>query len=135
VRRYTELCEVQISAAPEIAGAGAALAELGRRGIARYVCSLTPQEPLRRLINRRGLSNHFKSALGGPATKAENLATIACAENIGPSEMVLVGDGRVDLEAARAFGCRFIGVGEGIGDLLSAGEAHILDLKTLPMLI
>jgi phosphoglycolate phosphatase-like HAD superfamily hydrolase len=135
VRRYTELCEEQISAAPEVAGAGAALAELNRRGMACYVCSLTPQEPLQTLIGRRGLTIHFKSAFGGPATKAENLAAIARAEDIGPLEMMLIGDGRADLEAARAFGCRFIGVGVGLGGLLSAGEAHILDLKALPALI
>ena len=52
----------------------------------------------------------FKQVLGRPISKTENLLKILSIESIKPSNLLFVGDEQGDLNAAREFGCHFIGV-------------------------
>ncbi len=107
--RYNAICEEFTTTCREIEGASDTLGRLCAR-YALYVNSATPEVPLRRVVERRGWRAYFRDVLGRPRTKAENLCEIIAREGLQPTEVVMIGDGAVDLDAARACGCAFIGM-------------------------
>jgi len=132
---YGRICEEAIAAADEIPGALEALGWLEARGVARFVSSATPEAPLRRVVARRGLEPWFDGVYGRPAPKTEHLAAIAGRTGAAPDELLLVGDGEDDRQAARAFGCVFAGVVRVPGGRFAALPEHRLDdLRGLPAL-
>lgn len=132
--RYNAICEEHAALCPEISGASAALRTLAPKQ-PLYLISATPQDPLQRIVERRGWSAYFRAVLGRPATKQENLARVIQRERIDGSEIVFVGDGRRDLDAARTAGCRFVGVRNRFNDFDPVGLTMIDDLHRLPELI
>ena len=106
---YNRICEDFAVTCREIAGVSTSLPQLARY-YALYVNSDTPEESLRRIINRRGWGDYFRAVLGRPRTKVENLKRILEYESITGSEVGFVGDSQRDLDAAMRCGCRFIGV-------------------------
>jgi phosphoglycolate phosphatase-like HAD superfamily hydrolase len=132
--RYNDICEAHAATCPEVRGASAALAKLsGRHPL--YVVSATPEDPLRRIVNRRGWTGHFRDVLGRPRTKRDNLAQVMAREGIGGGQIVFVGDGRRDLDAAREAGCRFVGVRNEFNDFDPGGLTMIDDLTGLAELV
>ncbi|NOT09708.1 MAG: HAD hydrolase-like protein [Gemmatimonadales bacterium] len=75
-----------------------------------YLWSDTPESSLQAIVERRGWAQHFRGMVGRPRSKAENLRAILARDQIDPSEVLVVGDTRRDLEAALECGCRFLGV-------------------------
>jgi phosphoglycolate phosphatase-like HAD superfamily hydrolase len=132
--RYNLICEEHTATCQEVPGASAALDRLARSR-SLYVISATPEEPLRRVVARRGWSAHFRDVLGRPAGKQENLGRVMRRESIDGARIVFVGDGRRDLDAARSSGCHFIGVRNRFNDFDPADLTMIDDLRTLPELI
>jgi phosphoglycolate phosphatase len=132
--RYNLICEEHTATCREVPGATTTLDILARNR-PLYVISATPQDPLRRVVARRGWSAHFRDVLGRPASKPENLTRVMQREGIDGGKIVFVGDGRRDLEAARAAGCRFIGVRNRFNDFDSAELTMVDDLRGLPELI
>lgn len=129
---YGRICEDAIAAAPEIPGAGAALRWLRERGVARFVSSATPQLPLERVVARRGLAPWLDAIHGRPASKPEHLAAIARRTGFGRRELLVVGDGEDDRQAALAFGCAFAGVVREAGGRFAAAPEHrLVDLHGL----
>lgn len=138
--RYTRQCEEMIERAPEIKGAGAALEGLQALGLSLYINSATPQEPLREVVERRGMSTMFRDVLGSPLSKSDHLRAIMEAEGLTENEVLMVGDGEPDRAAALDIGCPFVGITntgnafeqtpsiviEDLNDLLS----HVETLKT-----
>jgi phosphoglycolate phosphatase-like HAD superfamily hydrolase len=110
VEAYTRRCEEAVSKCPEIPGAGAAIEWLTGRKIALYVASATPEEPLRRVVQLRSMSRHFRGIFGGPASKLDNLRRVREHAGIAVGELLFVGDGEDDRSAAADFGCHFAGV-------------------------
>lgn len=109
-RDYGLACERGIAAAEEIPGAKAVLAWLRARGTPLYISSSTPREALQRVVELRSLKPFFEEIHGRPPGKTEHLAAISSRSGAGAREILLVGDGEDDRQAARAFGCRFAGV-------------------------
>jgi phosphoglycolate phosphatase-like HAD superfamily hydrolase len=107
--RYNSICEDHAAECHEIPGASAALQRLSRRYVL-YVNSATPDEPLRRVIRRRGWEGHFRGTVGSSQTKVENLANILERERVGGGEVVVVGDDQRDFNSALQCGCWFVGV-------------------------
>lgn len=133
---YTQRCEDAVAKCPEIPGATVALEWLTAHGLRLYVNSATPQEPLRRLLELRSMTRHFRICLGGPADKAENLATICADAGVPPRELLFVGDGEDDRAAALAFGCPFIAVVRpGPNRFAAAPTRSIADLHALPAVV
>lgn len=132
--RYNAICEEHAATCAEIPGASAALARLARRH-PLYVISATPEEPLRRIVKRRSWNGYFRDVLGRPRTKSENLARVMRAEGLEGSQIVFVGDGRRDLDAAREAGCRFVGVRNAFNDFDPSGLTMLNDLTRLPELV
>jgi len=132
--RYNEICEAHAATCDEVPGASDALTRLAER-YALYVVSATPTAPLRRIVERRGWTGRFRAVLGRPTSKDEHLRSIMASEGIGSEAIVFVGDGLLDLQAAQAAGCRFIGVRNRFNDFDPAGLEMIPDLRALPEII
>jgi phosphoglycolate phosphatase-like HAD superfamily hydrolase len=132
--RYNAICEDHAATCAEVPGASAALARLATQH-SLYVISATPEEPLQRIVKRRGWNGYFQDVLGRPRTKSENLALVMRHEGIQAGEILLVGDGRRDLDAARQAGCRFVGVRNAFNDFDPAGLTMLDDLTRLPELV
>lgn len=110
VRAYGRLCEERVIACASVPGAVAALDALAV-GHVLYLASATPEDALERVVAGRGWSAYFRGVYGGPRSKLANLERIAGREGLAPGELVYVGDGAADREAAARFGCRFFGTG------------------------
>jgi phosphoglycolate phosphatase-like HAD superfamily hydrolase len=80
---------------------------------ALYINSNTPDEPLRETLKSLGIEYLFKGVFGSSdgKSKAQRLRDVAAAESVTATEMVFVGDGEGDRDAAVEFGCEFLGVG------------------------
>ncbi|MBU1001291.1 MAG: HAD family hydrolase [Proteobacteria bacterium] len=77
-----------------------------------YVASGAPDYELKVILNKMGLDKYFKGVFGSPTPKTQLLAAIVAAEQADPRRVLMIGDSGTDLEAARAVGTRFLGVGE-----------------------
>jgi phosphoglycolate phosphatase-like HAD superfamily hydrolase len=94
--------------------------------VPRYVNSATPAGPLRDIVESRYPAGTFQGVFGGPSSKIANLEAIKNTERLAASEILLVGDGIDDQDAARALGCVFVGVAGGsLSRTPSAG--HLVD--------
>ena len=133
---YTRRCEDAVAKCPEIPGATATLEWLAARGLPLYVNSATPEEPLRQVLESRSLARYFRLSLGRPAEKVANLATICADAGVPPHELLFVGDGEDDHQAALAFGCSFTAVVRPGPSRFAATPTHsIADLRALPAVI
>ncbi len=110
VQAYSQCCARGIMAAKERRGAQNALMRLKRRGLKLWIASATPANHLPELLRHRDLLRYIDGALGGPASKHDNLRKIMKRERAVSSEVIMVGDGEDDLSGARAAGIRFIAV-------------------------
>jgi phosphoglycolate phosphatase-like HAD superfamily hydrolase len=109
-KEYTRLCEHAVSVCAEIPGASLLLSELLQNGFLLAINSATPTATLQDIVAKRGWSEFFSEVLGAPASKAENLASIAEKFGLAQSEIIMVGDRLADLVGAQDFGCHFIGL-------------------------
>jgi phosphoglycolate phosphatase len=110
ISRYSDCCARGIVAAAERRGARRALAALKARGLRIWINSATPERHLLELLRRRGLGRYLDGARGGPATKVEILRDIMFLERTSAREMLFVGDGPDDLEAARRLRMPFVAI-------------------------
>lgn len=76
-----------------------------------FVASGAPEEELRTILEKRGLSPYFTGIFGSPANKTRILRTIVEHNDARPGDVVMVGDSRIDLYAAEEVGTRFYGRG------------------------
>jgi phosphoglycolate phosphatase-like HAD superfamily hydrolase len=124
-KRYGEICLNGVSLCPEIKGATESLKMLSVE-YELYLNSLTPLEPLKLVLRNRGLTSYFKDVFGSNKSKIENLKHIIAVENITPRQVVVVGDGVLDVESASACGTHFIGIENGNGVLRDKGAVVLL---------
>lgn len=131
---YGAWCEAAILAAPERDGAAQLLARLKRDGIRIWINSATPEAPLRSVVAQRYPAGTFDGVLGGHGRKVPNLLAVMRSEGLGPEDLLMVGDGFDDRDAAAEIGCAFAGLDRGTlaarpdrGDLI----ADLRELETL----
>lgn len=110
VAAYTRCCARGIIAAPEQEKARRLLARLRGHGLRIWINSATPHEHLRDLLFRRRLWPLLHGALGGPASKADNLRRIIAAERVAPRQVVMIGDGPDDEQGAREARTWFVAI-------------------------
>lgn len=132
--RYNDICEEHAATCAEITGASETIGRLAASH-PLYINSATPEAPLRRIVERRKWTPLFRDVLGRPRTKLENLHLVMGRENIGGADIVVVGDGRRDLDAARAVGARFVGVRNAFNDFEYGSLLLLDDLRPLPGLV
>lgn len=104
------------------------LAELGGQGRRLYVATSKPLVYAERILERFGLARFFLRAFGaeldGVRGRKPDLLAYALAETgVAPSEAIMIGDRRHDVEAARAHGLASIGVLYGYGSETELREA------------
>ena len=104
--RFSRMVEDAVVASPWVPGAREVLDALQGR-LPLFVASGTPQEELRRIVERRGLSGRFAGVYGSPDTKGRILSRLA--GEYGASNIVMVGDSITDLEGADEAKTRFVG--------------------------
>jgi phosphoglycolate phosphatase-like HAD superfamily hydrolase len=121
-QRYNGLCEEAVVKCPEVRGVSDVLPELAA---ARplYINSDTPEEPLRRIVHKRGWTQAFRQILGRPRTKEENLKTVLNSENLPPDHVIFCGDRQSDLKAATAVRMRFIAMRSDGNDFIGRVES------------
>jgi phosphoglycolate phosphatase len=133
---YTRLCEQAVSRCDEVPGATESLRELAARGMRLFLNTATPRDAVLSILRRRGLADWFAEVYGAETGKLEGLRRIAQAMGARPGEILFVGDRDDDLEAARALGCRFVGVVHAGASGFRQPPAHcISDLGELPDLV
>ena len=109
VAAYSKVCLDGVSSCSEVLGASAALQDLSGE-FALYINSATPEAALEDVVAARGWSRYFRNVMGKPHSKIENLGRVVSHERVPADTIVFVGDKQLDLTAAVAFGCRFVGV-------------------------
>ncbi len=129
---YGRLCRERIAAAPEVPGAGAALARLAAGGARLFLISATPQQALDEVVADRGLTGFFDLVLGAPTGKTAHLGRVIETCGIDAADLVMVGDGHDDQAAARDVGCRFVAVTDRPTVPFGDVEVSIPDLRGLP---
>jgi HAD superfamily hydrolase (TIGR01549 family) len=127
--RFNALVEDAVMKAPFVPGAREFLE--AAKPWPLFVASGTPQEELRRIVERRGLARHFRGVYGAPDKKDVILRRVAEETSSAPAQLVMVGDAINDFEAARQVGAAFIGVcGAGRSPFPPSAKT-VLDLTTL----
>jgi phosphoglycolate phosphatase-like HAD superfamily hydrolase len=131
---YSEICEEHAATCAEVGGASAVLPVLFRQ-YPLHVNSATWEEALRRVVRRRGWEHFFQTVAGSPTSKVENLRAILERGNLSAADVLMVGDGRRDLEAAKVCGCPFVGVRNPHNDFDPMGLTMIDTLHELATLL
>lgn len=118
-RPYTPQDEAELGAAferlvldkvlrcPFVPGAAETVAAL-QGWLPTFVASGTPQAELEQIVAERGLADCFQEVWGTPRTKPDILQDIVTRYGWQPDEVLMVGDGLSDYQAAQAVGTRFL---------------------------
>lgn len=77
---------------------------------ALYINSGTTEPEMNETVKGFGIHKFFKGIYGQPTSKLDNLKRAMQAEKVTPKEMLFVGDSDWDFEAAKEFGCHFVGL-------------------------
>jgi len=75
-----------------------------------YISTGTPMKSIEQTLNTLGIRHYFKDIYAKPMTKVESTREILNIHNVQAQEILIVGDGPSDLNAARETGCWFIGI-------------------------
>lgn len=113
VRAYGELTDQRVAVAEEMPGAKRLLRELQACKIMTHLCSSTPVIHLESILSLRAWRHYFDGVYGSPHSKTNNLCKILTSSRLRSAEVLVVGDGQDDADAARAVSCPFIPVGAG----------------------
>jgi phosphoglycolate phosphatase-like HAD superfamily hydrolase len=92
---------------PFVHGAAETLAAMQGR-LPAFVASGTPQAELDFIVNKRDLRGCFQEVWGTPRTKPDILRDILQRYGWQPKEVLMVGDGLSDYQAAQATGTHFL---------------------------
>lgn len=114
ILRYGEEVRKRLFSCPKIPGVERFLSLLNEAEIPCAVNSGGDQNEILDVFEERDLASYFRRTLGSPATKTENMTTLA-SENFLEMPGVLFGDASSDLAAAMKFGLDFIFVA-GVSD-------------------
>src|SRR5262249_30077148 len=90
-RKYNSICEEAVGTCPETHHATKGLKNL-KSHYPLFLNSDTPEDPLRRIIDKRGWSVYFNGIYGRPETKEANLNRVAQKAAASPDQMVFIGD-------------------------------------------
>jgi HAD superfamily hydrolase (TIGR01549 family) len=119
--------EESVVTAPWVEGAQDFLLE-HHADIPLFVASGTPDEELKRILQKRRMSLYFRAAFGSPAKKGEILRGILEGGGYLPERVLMVGDSLLDMDAAREAGTHFL------GRLTPPGSVFPVDVPVLPNL-
>ncbi len=112
--RFSAIMLELIDACPLVPGALEFLSEVGAR-VPLVVSSMTPQDELATILNRRGLATSFAGIYGYPPWPKRDvigrvLSEYACA----PADAIFIGDSAGDQRVARETGVEFVARDSGL---------------------
>ncbi len=112
IAAYSDAVRQAVSQAPDVQGVQNVLDWAA--GLAPvYIFSMTPAGELSSAISRRQWSGHISEVFGYPAGKEDVLAGLIERHGVQPEEVLVVGDGQSDHDAAAAHGCCFYHISPG----------------------
>jgi HAD superfamily hydrolase (TIGR01549 family) len=102
------------------------------RKFSLYVVSATPEDELRRIVEKRGLTVFFHDVYGAPINKTDHIRNILSATHCRKENTLFIGDAMNDLKAAVTSGICFIGrVPPGEHDYFTGNPAVEHTISTL----
>ena len=107
-RNFSGLVLEKVLACPFVPGAREFL-ETHHESTPLFVVSGTPDEELQEIVSKRGLSPYFRGIYGSNRSKEEILRGLLADRESLAEDLVFIGDGRTDYEAAAAASIAFIG--------------------------
>jgi phosphoglycolate phosphatase-like HAD superfamily hydrolase len=106
--KFSALVFKKVCEAPFVPGAREALEAIAATKVPMIVASGTPQEELDRIVDVRGLRSFFAEVYGTPNEKADVLRKVMARYECSPTDVLFIGDGTSDHDAARAAGVKFL---------------------------
>ena len=108
--QFSDLALEKVLNALFIEGAHETLRELVEKNIPAFVVSGTPDEEIKLIVEKRGLSKYFREVHGSPRHKDELISDISQRFSLKPEKCLFIGDAMTDYKAAKATGVHFLGV-------------------------
>jgi phosphoglycolate phosphatase-like HAD superfamily hydrolase len=106
---FSELVVDNVVAAPEIPGAESFLKKCCNKAEC-FVVSATPDEEIKKIVNRRGIDVYFYEILGSSCSKTEHVNNLLDKYNFNSKQCLFWGDAGSDYRAAIETGVDFIGI-------------------------
>lgn len=131
---FSALVEEAVVAAAWVPGAHEFL-ETHASSLSLFIASGTPEEELRRIIDRRAMTRYFAGVGGTPRYKGEILRGFLARCGIPPDRMLMVGDAMTDYAGAAEESVPFLGVALTGVNPFPPGVPVLPDLKMLAAFI
>jgi phosphoglycolate phosphatase-like HAD superfamily hydrolase len=129
--QFNELVEQLICECAWVPGAKELL-EINRGRTPMFVISGTPEEELRRIVERRDMKCFFKGVFGSPRHKGELISMVVSEHKLDPQRCIMIGDAITDYDGAQEAGVHFIGrVGKNIRNPFPVNTVIETDLRPL----
>lgn len=127
-RQFAGIIEESMLTCAFIPGAQVVLARLEDR-VPMHVVSGMPEEDLKAVIEKRGLSRYFRTVSGSPRSKHAEFLNVMAMEGAQATECLAVGDSPTEFHAARKIGIPFLAiVAPGVADLFPDDVEKLPDL-------
>jgi phosphoglycolate phosphatase-like HAD superfamily hydrolase len=107
-QRFSQLVMNAVIACQPVPGAETLIRKTANN-IPLFVASGTPENELRVIVERRGLSPYFTEVRGSPTLKETLIADILSAYTLVPERVLMIGDALVDYESAQHNNIAFLG--------------------------
>jgi len=131
IQRYGEITRTLIDRAPEIPGTHDLLSALHRDSVLLFICSMTPENDLVQLVNRRTWGSLFSSVRGIPPSKLEAVRLLQKEFELDSQECFFVGDSANDRAVAKLTCKKFFFVTERENISATDGESFVRDMADL----
>lgn len=132
--RFSVLVEEAVIAAAWAPGAHEFLETYASR-LSLFVASGTPEEELRRIIERRAMTRYFVGVAGAPRRKGEILHDFLRRQDVPPHRMLMVGDAMTDFAGATEANLPFLGITSDGANPFPPGVPVLPDLMGLAAFI
>ncbi|MFF0952799.1 HAD family hydrolase [Rhizobium leguminosarum] len=128
-QQFAEIIDERMLECAFIPGAVDVLARL-ENVVPMHVVSGMPEDDLRLVIERRGLSRYFRTISGSPKSKHAEFLNVMDMEGVKASECLAVGDSLTEFHAACKIGIPFLAiVARDVTDLFPNDVAKSIDLS------
>ncbi len=136
-KKFSNLALQKVLKAPFMPGAKETLEELKVNSVPAFVVSGTPDEEIKYIVQKRGLSEYFREVHGSPRRKGEIVEDIMERYIFEPGKCLLIGDAIEDYEAAKKEKMHFLGIINCLKESIFPSDAFIkevVDIKNLKAL-
>lgn len=107
-QQFSQLVIDAVIASQAVAGAEV-LIQRAAETIPLFIASGTPENELKTIVERRGLSRYFTDVRGSPLSKQALIAEILTAHAFTPEHVLMIGDAMADYQGAISNGTAFLG--------------------------